>query len=66
MNRQMDIMDMLSILTVIMQLLNYESEKVEASNNDIMLELQKQNEKYFEEILRNQKLIIDNFAELNS
>lgn len=64
--QQWDLLDLIGILTVIMQLVGYESDKARATNDDIMLELQKQNEKYFEEILRNQKLIIDNFAEHNS
>lgn len=64
--QQWDLLDLIGILTVIMQLVGYESDKARATNDDIMLELQKQNEKYFEEILHNQKLIIDNFAEHNS
>lgn len=64
--KQWDLLDLIGILTVIMQLVGYESDKARATNDDIMFELQKQNEKYFEEILHNQKLIIDNFAEHNS
>ena len=65
-NKQWDILDLIGILTVIMQLVGYESDKQSISNDEIMHELQMQNEKYLEDILRNQKMIIDKLAELSS
>lgn len=65
-NKQWDLLDLISILTVIMQLVNYESDKKSTSNDELMYELQKQNEKYLEEILHNQEMIIDKLAELSS
>jgi len=66
MNNQWDILDLIGILTVMMQLINYESDKRSISNDQIMYELQKQDKEYFEKILHNQELIIDKLAELNS
>lgn len=65
-SKQWDILDLIGILTVIMQLVGYESDKQSISNDEIMHELQMQNEKYLEDILRNQKMIIDKLAELSS
>ena len=65
-SKQWDILDLIGILTVIMQLVGYENDKQSISNDEIMHELQMQNEKYLEDILHNQKLIIDKLAELSS
>lgn len=53
------LMDLLSLLSVILQLQVMEEQKQQANNDDIMHELQKQNEAYLEEIIRK----LDNLAE---
>lgn len=51
-------LDMLNLFGVFLQALNYQSDLSQASNSDIMKELQIQDEKYFREIIENQKKIM--------
>lgn len=50
----MSTLDLLSILSVILQLQNAESDRMSVHNEDILQELQKQNKEYLERI--NEKL----------
>lgn len=50
----MSTLDLLSILSVILQLQNAESDRMSVHNEDILQELQKQNREYLERI--NEKL----------
>jgi hypothetical protein len=56
--------DLLSILSLILQLQVYDEQKVQANNDDIMHELQIQDTKYFKEILKNQQIIIEQLNKL--
>lgn len=58
MDRNLSTLDMLSLFGVFLQALNYQSDLSQASNSDIMKELQIQDEKYFREIIENQKKIM--------
>ena len=58
MDRNLSTLDMLNLFGVFLQALNYQSDLSQASNSDIMAELQTQDEKYFKEIIQNQKKII--------
>lgn len=58
MDRNLSTLDMLNLFGVFLQALNYQSDLSQASNSDIMKELQIQDEKYFREIIENQKKII--------
>ena len=58
MDRNMSTLDMLNLFGVFLQVMNYQSDLTQASNSDIMAELQTQDEKYFNEIIQNQKKII--------
>lgn len=51
-------LDMLNLFGVFLQVMNYQSDLSQASNSDIMAELQVQDEKYFREIIENQKKIM--------
>lgn len=51
-------LDMLNLFGVFLQALNYQSDLSQASNADIMKELQQQDEKYLKEIIENQKKIM--------
>lgn len=53
------LMDLLSILSIILQLQVMDEQKYQSNNDDIMHELQLQDEKYLKEILNNQKLILE-------
>lgn len=56
--------DLLSVLSIILQLQVYEEQKVQTDNDDIMQELQLQDKKYFEQILKNQQIIIEQLNKL--
>lgn len=58
MDRNLSTLDMLSLFGVFLQALNYQSDLSQASNSDIMKELQQQDEKYLKEIIENQKKIM--------
>ena len=57
-NNQIDTLDMLNLFGIFLQIMNYQSDLAQASNSDIMKELQAQDEKYFRRIIENQKKII--------
>ena len=58
MDRNLSTLDMLNLFGVLLQALNYQSDLSQASNADIMKELQQQDEKYLKEIIENQKKIV--------
>ena len=58
MGRNLSTLDMLNLFGVFLQALNYQSDLSQASNADIMKELQRQDEKYLKEIIENQKKIM--------
>lgn len=58
MDRNLSTLDMLNLFGVFLQALNYQSDLSQASNSDIMKELQQQDEKYLKEIIENQKKIM--------
>lgn len=58
MDRNLSTLDMLSLFGVFLQALNYQSDLSQASNADIMKELQQQDERYLKEIIENQKKIM--------
>lgn len=56
--------DMLAVFSVVLQMSVYEETKRQASTDDLMRELQKQDKEYFEKIIENQKRILEKLAEL--
>ena len=58
MDRNLSTLDMLNLFGIFLQVMNYQSDLSQASNSDIRAELQIQEEKYFKEIIENQKKII--------
>lgn len=59
MNNNYSLLDLLTILSVILQMQNYEQELQSASNDDIAKHLAKQDTEYLQKILKNQEIIID-------
>ncbi|MBO7695460.1 MAG: hypothetical protein J6T10_22775 [Methanobrevibacter sp.] len=59
-----NLMDMLSILSIILQLQVYEEQKTQTGNDDIMQELQKQNKAYLNKIIENQNIIMEQLNKL--
>lgn len=65
-NRTLDFLDMLTMIGFAMQIMNYQENRNQTNNDDLMEELQTQDRKYLEKIIRNQELILDRLAKLES
>lgn len=59
-----NLMDILSVLSIILQLQVMEEQKNQSDNDDIMHELQLQDEKYLNKIIDNQNLILEKLNRL--
>lgn len=59
-------LDALTIFSVILQTLGYQQDQKQASNDVLLKELHRQNGEYLETILKNQKEIMNELAEINS
>lgn len=59
-----NLMDLLSVLSIILQLEVMEEQKNQSDNNDIMEELQRQDKAYLNKIIHNQKIIIEKLNNL--
>lgn len=64
MNNNYSLLDLLTILSVILQMQNYEEEKKSLTNDDIAKHLAKQDTEYLQKILKNQEIIIDYLTKL--
>lgn len=58
------LMDLLSVLSIILQLQIMEEQKYQSDNDDIMGELQRQDKLYLEKIIKNQNVIIQKLNKL--
>jgi len=57
-------MDMLSVLSIILQLQVMQEQKQQTDNDDIMHELQAQDSRYLDKIIQNQVLILEKLNKL--
>lgn len=57
-------LDMIAILSVVLQISNYQNDLKSFSNDDLMKELLRQDKEYFERIIDNQNLILEKLAKL--
>ena len=60
----LDFLDMLTILSVALQIMGYQNDMSQSSNNDLMRELQRQDKAYLEKIIENQNKILEKLADL--
>lgn len=60
----LDFLDLLTILSVMLQIMGYQNDMSQSSNDDLMSELQKQNKAYLEKIIQNQNKILEKLADL--
>ena len=60
----LDFLDMLTILSVALQIMGYKNDMSQSSNDDLMRELQRQNKAYLEKIIENQNKILEKLADL--
>lgn len=63
-NQNLDFLDILTIFSVILQVMGYQENKQQSSTDDLMQELQKQDREYLDKLLENQKIIIQNQKEI--
>lgn len=60
----LDLLDVLTILSVMLQIMGYQNDMSQSSNDDLMRELQRQNKAYLEKIIENQNKILEKLADL--
>ena len=59
-----DFIDLLTILSLVLQIMGYQNDMSQSSNNDLMRELQRQDKAYLEKIVENQNKILEKLADL--
>ena len=60
----LDFLDILTILSVALQIMGYQNDISQSSNDDLMKELQRQDKAYLEKIIENQNKILEKLADL--
>lgn len=58
-SKQLSWLDLLNVLSMILQVESYEQNLKQTSNDDLLSELQKQDQEYLDKILDNQNKIIN-------
>lgn len=64
--RGFEFLDILAIVSFAMQIANYQELKSQASTDDILTELQKQDREYLSRIVENQEIILKKLSELGA
>ena len=54
----LDFLDVLTILSVMLQIMGYQNDMSQSSNDDLMRELQRQDKAYLEKIIENENEIL--------
>ena len=62
----LDFLDVLTILSVMLQIMGYRNDMSQSSNDDLMRELQRQDKAYLEQIVENQNKILEKLADLQA
>ena len=62
----LDFLDVLTILSVMLQIMGYQNDMSQSSNDDLMKELQKQDKAYLEKIIENENKILEKLADLQA
>ena len=60
----LDLLDVLTILSVMLQIMGYQNDMSQSSNDDLMRELQRQDKAYLEKIIENENKILEKLADL--
>lgn len=55
----LDFLDVITIFSVILQVMGYQNDISQSSNDDLMKELQTQDREYLDKIMKNQNYIIE-------
>ena len=62
----LDLLDALTILSVMLQIMGYQNDMSQSSNDDLMKELQRQDKAYLEKIIENENKILEKLADLQA
>ena len=62
----LNFLDILTILSVALQIMGYQNDMSQSSNDDLMKELQRQDKAYLEKIIENQNKILEKLADLQA
>ena len=62
----LDFLDVLTILSIELQIMGYQNDMSQSSNEDLMRELQRQDKAYLEKIIENQNKILEKLADLQA
>ena len=62
----LDFLDILTILSVALQIMGYRNDMSQSSNDDLMRELQRQDKAYLEKIIDNENKILEKLADLQA
>ena len=62
----LDFLDVLTILSVALQIMGYQNDMSQSSNDDLMRELQRQDKAYLEKIIENENKILEKLADLQA
>ena len=54
----LDFLDMLTIFSVALQIMGYRNDMSQSSNDDLMMELQRQDKAYLEKIIENENKVL--------
>ena len=60
----LEFLDILTIFSVMLQVVGYKNDISQSSNDDLMRELQKQDKRYLDKIIENQNKILEKLADL--
>ena len=59
-----EFLDLLTILSLALQIMGYQNDMSQSSNDDLMKELQRQDKAYLEKIIENENKILEKLAKL--
>ena len=62
----LDFLDVLTILSVMLQIMGYQNDMSQSSNDDLMKELQRQDKAYLEQIVENQNKILSILKDISN
>ena len=62
----LDFLDVLTILSVMLQIMGYQNDMSQSSNDDLMKELQRQDKAYLEKIIENENKKLEKLADLQA
>lgn len=64
-NGNYSFLDMLNVFSVILQMIGYDKDQKQTSNDDLLRALQRQDREYLEKIVSNQNQILDILSKTN-